>query len=179
MSRGKGKVQRAIDDILAESVDAVWTTRKLCLRIFGACQKKHRVSLTRAIRKMETPGWLYKALSRAGCECALYNMYSIDAEIEFRRLGYFEGVDPVTFRQGWSHIVDRARETVAERIDYRDASPVKKLRIDIANSEKRLRDYGMVISNGIGKPDLVYLKRRTEQIAEMKKQLAEMEAEAA
>lgn len=49
MSRGAGKIERAIEQILDESPDEAFTTSELCERIYGASEKRHRVAVGRSV----------------------------------------------------------------------------------------------------------------------------------
>jgi hypothetical protein len=61
MSRGYGRVQRKIAEILARDVDDAYRVDDLCEEIYGNVEKKHRVAIIRAGKALarERPeiGW--------------------------------------------------------------------------------------------------------------------------
>lgn len=54
MSRGPGRVQRRIMDAFAQSADGYFSTSELCRLVYEneKIEKKHRVAVTRALRKL-------------------------------------------------------------------------------------------------------------------------------
>ena len=71
MSRGPGRVQKIITDLIASNPHGAWSVTELCKHIYpnALIEKKHRVSVTRALRKMALPAtWHVHALSRQGNE---------------------------------------------------------------------------------------------------------------
>jgi hypothetical protein len=53
MSRGLGKVQRAIASLVESDPDGAWTIGDLCQHVYGATDKAKRVVVLRVIRKMQ------------------------------------------------------------------------------------------------------------------------------
>jgi hypothetical protein len=59
--------------LIASNPDGAWLTADLCEHIYGLVEKKHRVAVIRAIRRMELPtSWTWS------CSC-LYNAGSRDS----------------------------------------------------------------------------------------------------
>jgi len=54
MSKGPGRVQRRIMDAFAQSADGYFSTSELCRIVYETekIEKKHRVAVTRALRKL-------------------------------------------------------------------------------------------------------------------------------
>ncbi len=62
MSRGPGRVQRRIKELMQSEPSGAWTVEDLCDRVFedaGQVKKKHRVSVIRALRTVvvDDPDW--------------------------------------------------------------------------------------------------------------------------
>jgi len=57
MSRGPGRVQKLIDGLIASDPHGAWSVTQLCKHIYpdAPIEKKHRVAVTRALRKMVLP----------------------------------------------------------------------------------------------------------------------------
>jgi hypothetical protein len=75
MSKGPGRVQRAILALIAANPNGAWTTEDLCRAAYpgvNRVEKKHRLSALRALRTMALPGmWMVRRLSRPGVEHCL------------------------------------------------------------------------------------------------------------
>ena len=74
MSRGPGRVQKLIKGLIASDPHGAWSVTQLCKHIYpdAAIDKKHRVAVTRALRKMVLPAtWDVHTLSRQGNEYCL------------------------------------------------------------------------------------------------------------
>jgi hypothetical protein len=54
MSRGPGRIERAIGDILGAELDNAFTAEELCERVYPGVpvEKKHRISVIRAVKKL-------------------------------------------------------------------------------------------------------------------------------
>lgn len=58
MSRGPGRLQRAILDLIAENPHGAWLTEQLCDELYdfpNPVEKKHRVAVLHALRTMKLP----------------------------------------------------------------------------------------------------------------------------
>ena len=76
MSKGPGRVQRAISALIEGDPDGAWTTADICRAVYPSAEidKKHRVAVLYALRHMALPGtWTVRRLSRAGVEFCLYD----------------------------------------------------------------------------------------------------------
>jgi hypothetical protein len=156
MSRGPGRVQRSILALIKDEPDGAWTIEDLCRHIYGVrtIEKKHRVAVLRAFDNMDLPQPWY--LSRQGNACCLHNPLSLDSEIRREWLSHFSylnlGLSLDRFKQDYGHIIERARDTVAEATRYHQADELGKLDIEIANQQKQLAVCAMA---GVGAADLV------------------------
>jgi len=59
MSRGLGHIQRTILVLIENDANGVWTLGDICREVYPGIQrveKKHRVAVARALRKMTLPG---------------------------------------------------------------------------------------------------------------------------
>ncbi len=66
MSRGHGKVKRAILDLMANEPDGAWTIDELCKAVYQSInrvKKKHKVAVLRAGHKimMQSPEWEFRS----------------------------------------------------------------------------------------------------------------------
>lgn len=77
MSRGAGKVQRAIMGLLEAHPDGAWRVEDICREVYGAdaVTKSHRVAVVRSMRDMQLPeGWrLQKRGVAMGEHLVLFN----------------------------------------------------------------------------------------------------------
>ncbi len=74
MSRGPGRIQRKIVDLIAANPDGAWTKAGLCQHVYGLVEKRHRVAVIRASERMELPPlWKVCVLGPQGGELCLYN----------------------------------------------------------------------------------------------------------
>ena len=83
MSRGPGRIERAIHDLMAAEPDGAWTPEDLAERIYvgivNRIEKKHRVSVQRAVRNVirDDPDWDLWRGYRVGNPTILYNRASV------------------------------------------------------------------------------------------------------
>src|SRR5262245_42062048 len=56
MSRGPGRVQRTICELIDDNPNGAWSTGELCWVIYNRVTKAKRVTVTRALRGMTLPG---------------------------------------------------------------------------------------------------------------------------
>ena len=66
MSRGRGRLQNIITDLIASDPHGAWSVTQLCKHIYrdARIEKKHRVAVIRALRKMVLPStWGAHALA--------------------------------------------------------------------------------------------------------------------
>ena len=70
MSRGPGRIERAIEAIFDAEPENALTTEDLCIRIYGACKRSHRVSVTRAASNVLTRRRAWKF--RGACRRRIY-----------------------------------------------------------------------------------------------------------
>ena len=140
MSKGPGRVQRAISALIDGDPDGAWTTADICRAVYpdDEIDKKHRVAVLYALRHMTLPGtWTVRRLSRAGVEYCLYDPCRDEAQT---RVAWMEIIgwgryDP-NYRR-WKKkeadgMVERAHTRTAEARRWRDASPVEKIDRDIS-----------------------------------------------
>jgi hypothetical protein len=159
MSRGPGKVQRAI---LAKCEDGqAWSLDFLCGRIYrtpGPASRLEKSAVGRAIARMTLPGtwvfgrvagdgpgggqwWLYDPCNRASVERAF---------AESRYWGVHTG-------SGYDREV---ANTVARAVRWRDASPAERLDFEIEGAE-------MSISLAKARGDEELLREREDRLAEL------------
>lgn len=82
MSRGPGRIQRAVAAIFAAEPDNAFLTIELCERVYGLdryCEgridNRFRIALMRAAKKV--PGVEWQECSRLGGELVFFNAYSV------------------------------------------------------------------------------------------------------
>jgi hypothetical protein len=77
MSRGPGKIERALHALLASEPDGAFTIRELCERVYQVAQveKKHRVSVLNALKRSAPPNsnWVLFRANVAGSPLVLCN----------------------------------------------------------------------------------------------------------
>jgi hypothetical protein len=76
MSRGPGRIERAIEEIIAAEPDEAFTVEELCKRIYGfkygsSVERKHRVTVSRAGKSMIERGGNCGAMGWGGRSKAL------------------------------------------------------------------------------------------------------------
>jgi hypothetical protein len=124
MSKGPGRIERAISDIFAAEPDNAFTTEELCKRVYGIDrpEKKHRVPVLKAVSRLiaKSPSdkaapWIdANTSSRLGGQLIVLNRYSIMSNVVAYVKGDFITNDRRVFK--WSQ--DRIREYL-ERDDVR------------------------------------------------------------
>jgi hypothetical protein len=149
MSKGLGHIQRTILSLIESDPDGAWTVGQIgehAYRGINRVDKKHRVAVARALRKMTLPEmWEVRRLWSTGAECCLYNGCSLVsaahldwfaygnhrrcslAEFMERRTDFYTPVD--------GHYNTYAR--VMRAIRWRDGSEVDRVEIQIADIERR------------------------------------------
>jgi hypothetical protein len=163
MSRGPGRVQQEIAALIAANPDGAWTTADLCQHIYGVktAEKKHRVSVVRALERMDLPPlWKVWRIRLQGCELGLYNAGSVMSTVRKGCINKGEDAsDPAVLKE-WAGRdgIKRATKEVREAVRYHKASPVGKIVIRL-DAARTLRDHTAV--------------------AELEAELAELQADAA
>jgi hypothetical protein len=137
MSKGPGRIQQCIADLIRAQPEGAWTTAALCRHIYDLpvddmVEKKHRVAVIRAIRQMKLPPlwWVQR-----GSEDCLYNAGSPESTLrkEFYGDGRYPGATGFKrWKRDYPNRVEEAREAAAKAHRYHEASPVEKIDIDIA-----------------------------------------------
>lgn len=79
MSRGPGRIERTIKDLLAECPTSAFTTDEIIQACFpdeSTILKKHRVSALRSLRKTSI-GWFSEMISHSHGAFVIYNPYNL------------------------------------------------------------------------------------------------------
>lgn len=79
MSRGPGRIERAILAALQAEPDNALTAHELCERIFLSClppEKKHRVAVIRAMHRIAARCAAFDIVERHGLGVAIYHLES-------------------------------------------------------------------------------------------------------
>jgi hypothetical protein len=123
MSKGHGRVQRKILDLIAAEPNGAWSITDICHRVYGRADKAQRVAVGRALRHMPLPGtWtVYGRHGRHHWLMDECNMASVCAA---------HGDD--SNKPGFG-----AKLTVTRAIRWRDASPVERIDIQIGDLRTR------------------------------------------
>ena len=87
MSKGPGRIERAIGDIFAADPDGAYTTEELCERVYAVdrAEKKHRVPVLKALTRLtarppkdKTAPWVDTYVSDTlGNQLVAFNRYSV------------------------------------------------------------------------------------------------------
>jgi hypothetical protein len=137
MSRGPGHIQRTVLDLIAADADGAWSVGEICQRIYGAVEKKHRVAVARALRRMELPGtWRLWRAGRTGM--CIYNECSLRSAGRFHWLNYQQGSFDDYARD--NHFLQPGGmyyESVQEAIAYRDADARGRRKLDVKHKKER------------------------------------------
>jgi hypothetical protein len=170
MSRGPGRIQRVIADLVTAQPHGVWTVAQFCQLAYPKqrVEKKHRVAMWRAIHRIEL-GPVWQLTERTDTESYLFNASSEASTLRLAfnrdrtyRKGNFE-----EWKQDEKHI-DYAREAVQAFWHYHHASPIEKIDIDIAHAQKGV-DFWQ--NTDLGDFGSTYF---LERIAELNKRKAEL-----
>jgi hypothetical protein len=175
MSRGPGRIQQTITELVASDPHGAWTVGQICERIYPderRVQKKHRVAVTRALRSMELPStWGVCMLQRRGAEYCLYDKCDEESTLRTDYLGWWKDA-PIGFwswREKWPHKVEAAARRVEKARRYRDASPIGKLDIEIAEAREQDHFLSLMEASPAAKA------ANRQKIAELKEKKAELE----
>ena len=83
MSKGPGIVQRKLLNLMAENRHGAWSTRSLCAHVFGKETRAHRLSIGRALARLELPkGWRYEQ-----CGTRFHYLYNAKSDKSRRAAG--------------------------------------------------------------------------------------------
>jgi hypothetical protein len=183
MSRGMGRVQRAILSLIETDVDGVWLTADICRHVYGVVspakksvrrvktkvgklpviEKRHRVAVARAIRTMTLPGlWRTKWVWKPGNELYLYNAGSIESTLHARWLR--DGRPPAgwatrdveRFANSWGFSgskLEVAQRDVAAAIAYQAMSTEEREAYDAKRRAEFEAKFGTIGGKGGGRSD--------------------------
>ena len=97
MSKGPGKVQCAVRQLLISNPDSAFTIEDICRRVYAieTVEKKHKVAVYRAIYKMKSPdgqAWSFdweKARYSWHQRHVLWNFFSVESYLATLRLSWW------------------------------------------------------------------------------------------
>jgi hypothetical protein len=179
MSKGPGRVQRVVLGLIAADPDGVFTIADLCRHAYpdeaAEVAKKHRVAVICALRRMALPGtWWIRRLRRAGSELSLFDPCSDESQTRVRWLEFGRGGQAMMTYDRWKelfpYLVEQANEAAAYARRRRDASPVEKLDIQIADAQQML---GMMKMAGT---DPALMRRDAERLVALQAERAKLTA---
>jgi hypothetical protein len=139
MSRGHGRIQQAILDLIEGNEHDAWSLAELCRLIYPEVkynwhEKKHRAAVGRALNRMTLPdGWQW---CWGGTKRFLFNAYSDESQIRARFLERGSTADDY-MRSQYPWWVDEARQAAQEARRYRGASPLERIDMDIVEVQKQ------------------------------------------
>jgi hypothetical protein len=178
MSRGQGRIQQMIAEMIAGDEHGAWTVAQLCERAYrgvNRVEKKHRVAVTRALRRMRLPPlWSVRCANTVGSEYCLYN--AGDEESTLRAFYFGSWLRADTFERWkleYDHVVKRACDEVHEARRYHEASEIEKLGIDIGRMQQLV---GLI---ALGCTNAAAFAPYMQRIADLTKRKAELERAAA
>jgi hypothetical protein len=99
MSKGPGKIQRALTAIFDAAPDVALTTTELCQRVYGAAEKRHKVALARAMRGIQKRR-PELGVTKRGYEFLWYNRTSVQSYLATKGRYYQRG------RSSWADELD-------------------------------------------------------------------------
>jgi len=177
MSRGHGRVQQVVLALIEAEPEGAWETSVICAQVYRGAnrvEKKHRVAVSRALRKTSLPEtWDIRYGGRQGGEHVLYNRLSLESTSRCLWLALF-GRRHCTYEkfcEFYSHQVDNARTEVAEYRRYFEADEIGRLDIRIAAQRKRAGLARMIGANA------EFYRSIAENIKALTEQKAALEAE--
>jgi hypothetical protein len=157
MSRGPGRIQRAVIALIESDPDGVWTTAEICRRVYPDARgvaKKHRVAVLCALRRVALPGtwavrwvrrgtvverwWAAPRLRCVGTEFCLYHPCSDESQARVRWLEDGREPDCDRWKERFPYLVERAKAKAADARRWRDASTAEKLDIQIAEAQQMI-----------------------------------------
>ena len=103
MSRGPGKIERAIRQLMADQPTGAWTVEDLCERVYTGInwvEKKHRVSVLRALKRAvhDDVDWILWTSDTIGGAVVLVNMSNVEsyglARLKSDWLHHYRSNDP-------------------------------------------------------------------------------------
>ncbi len=169
MSRGPGRIQRVITDLIAEP-DGAWLTHQICRPAYPEMKvaKVHRTTVNRALRKMTLPmAWGVRALSNWQGEYCLYDRCSLVGTLRCEYLAAASWRDEF---EAWRMNLDPRRleeieAKVAAACRYREASPAERIEIE----EAALRAWaerlgGRALEGAYFKDEIAKLQRRLAEL---------------
>jgi hypothetical protein len=176
MSRGPGRIQQVILSLIESDEDGAWTVGEICGRVYrgiNRIEKKHRVAVSRALRKMVIPeSWAVIRLERQGSEYLLYNRLSLESTVRMRwnNSAIFFQYPYRRFKEGWSHQVEKAHAAVEEYRKYHESDEVGRIDILLATARKQ---FGF--ASGLGAPSDI-IRSIAEKITQLNERRADAEA---
>jgi hypothetical protein len=90
MSRGPGRIQQMIVELIASDEHGAWKVGQICEHLYAGMrvEKKHRVAVTRALRSMVLPStWGVLMMRTEGSEYCLYDKCSAESTLRADYLG--------------------------------------------------------------------------------------------
>jgi hypothetical protein len=129
-----------------------FTVDEICQRIYPTklVEKKQAVAVCRALRRTKLPGtWITKVLSHAAGTCCLYDKCDDESQLRAHYADYAKSwVRSCYDFEGWKEAErfaltrDLTLRFAAEAREYRDASPIKKIEIEIERKKKFIGAFG-------------------------------------
>jgi hypothetical protein len=175
MSRGLGRIQQAIIELIETEPHGAWTTTQLCQHTYDdSVEKRHRVAVARALRRMTLPPlWWVRRADKQGAEYCLYNAGDEESTSRAVFFGDSYAWNYANFEQ-WKercpHRIDKARKCVEEVLCYHNASPIEKLDIDIDRVRQQI-----ALLHGVGTSGanefVTQLARRAAELIERREAL--------
>jgi hypothetical protein len=160
MSRGPGHIQRVILALTEGDPhgDGAWTLSQICEQAYPGInrpEKKHRVAVARALRKMTLPEtWEVRRMEGHGEEYCLHNACSLTSVARMDWLAECKQCDQrghprpnddiaeFMRRRAWWYEPSTERYNAYARVQrairWRDGSEVERLEIQIEDTERRV-----------------------------------------
>ena len=169
MSRGPGRIQKAVLGLITDDPHGAWRTAELCECVYAGSdrvEKQNRVAVLRALESMALPEpWEVRYSDAAGSECILYNACDVESVIRADWLDALcdrdQRVRPYQdFKNEWpiTYFHELHRDKTEERRKYYSLDAVGRIDADIAREQSQN-----------AKLAVLGVKPSVEQIAELKK----------
>ena len=179
MSRGPGRIERAIRALFDAHPDEAFTTDDICVECYPALrecatERKHRVAVVRAAEKIiaTDPDWRSTWSWERGNMLVFRNMASAPSVAMARVLRFYpssprqfvvektrERMTPSETNKHGKEELDKIRREVSEHVALRDADPVERERLkaqQLAEATKRTQEAVRALqAMGMGRPQVL------------------------
>jgi hypothetical protein len=156
MSKGPGRVQRAVLALIDAEPHGAWMIGEVCerayplvpananalaARIEDKVAEKHRAAVQRVLRRTKLPGtWEVTRNWQRGRENVLFDPCDDESAIRAHWLRRARWMPFARWMDGYPREVEEARRDAQRARRWRDTSPIERLNVEIAGLQAQLVD---------------------------------------